>query len=261
MWCKNCRQDTPGIRSAEKPGIRCGRCGGAIGPEPAPAATTRPAFDTGHPAEIGLDLGGPRAAATSFEDWQLDQNVRSLEARLGAHRHRDSGPHFTPPASRQPVYRFDAAHTRVPEPLGYRRRMRVDRPARRSGLLAQAAIWLGLVTLGAGGGLFGWSAITDDFAYGRIGVFVAAGGAAVFLVGIVLLLERIWRNSRFAVQKLRQLDGQLRQLEQTTTMLGVSHGSPSQAFYSHMADGANPHLLLADLKGQIDMLAMNFARR
>jgi hypothetical protein len=259
MWCKNCRQDTPGMRSADKPGMRCGRCGGAVGPDAAGEA--RAPQDAGHPAEIGLDLGGARAATTSFDDWQLDQNVRSLEARLGTYRHRDSGPHFTPPASREPIYRFDAAHSRVPEPMGYQRRMRLDRPARRSGLVAQIAIWLGLVTLATGGGLFGWSAITDEFAFARIGVLVAIGGAAIFLVGIVLLLERIWRNSRFAVQKLRQLDGQIRQLEQTTTMMGVAHGSPSQAFYSHLADGANPHLLLADLKGQIDMLAMNFARR
>ncbi len=259
MWCKNCRQDTPGIRAADKPGMRCGRCGNALGAEP--TGGTRPAHDASHPAEIGLDLGGARATATSFEDWQLDQNVRSLEARLGTHRRRDSGPHFTPPASREPVYRFDTAHTRVPEPLGYRRRMRLDRPARRSGLVAPVAIWLGLVALATGGGLFGWSAITDEFALSRIGVPIAMAGAALFLVGLVLMLERIWRNSRFAVQKLRQLDGQIRQLEQTTTMMGVAHGSPSQAFYSHMADGANPQLLLADLKGQIDMLAMNFARR
>lgn len=259
MWCKNCRQDTPGIRSAAKPGMCCGRCGGAFGAEATSGA--RPVHDANHPAEIGLDLGGPRATATSFEDWQLDQNVRSLEARLGTHRRRDSGPHFTPPASREPVYRFDAAHTRVPEPLGYRRRMRLDRPARRSGALAQISIWLGLAALATGGGLLGWSAIADEFAWGRIGIPVVAAGASMFLVGLVLMLERIWRNSRFAVQKLRQLDGQIRQLEQTTTMLGVAHGSPSQAFYSHMADGANPQLLLADLKGQIDMLAMNFARR
>ncbi len=259
MWCKNCRQDTPGIRSDDKPGIRCGRCGGSQGQAP----SSRPAGDARHPAEIGLDLGGSGSATMSYEDWELDQNVRSLEARLGAHRRRDSGPHFTPPASREPIYRFDAVHSRVPQPmgLGYQRRMRVDRPARRSSLIAQFAIWLGLITLTTGGGLYGWSVIAEDAAFARVGIPVAAAGVAVFLVGLVLLIERIWRNSRFAVQKLRQLDGQIRQLEQTTTMLGVAHGSPSQAFYSHLADGANPQMLLADLKGQIDMLAMNFARR
>jgi hypothetical protein len=107
----------------------------------------------------------------------------------------------------------------------------------------------------------GWSAFANRGELWQFGVPIASVGGGVFLVGLVWQLERIWRNSRFAVQKLRQLDSQLRQLEQTTSMLGVTHGSPSQAFYSHMAEGANPHLLLADLKGQIDLLARNFARR
>ena len=142
-----------------------------------------------------------------------------------------------------------------------RRRMRTDRPARRSSVLAHCVLWLGLATLAAGSGLLGWSVVEERSDLWHLGVPLAAGGVGVFLVGLVWQLERIWRNSRFAVQKLRQLDSQLRQLEHTTSMLGVTHGPSSQAFYSHMAEGANPHLLLADLKGQIDLLATKFARR
>jgi hypothetical protein len=32
------------------------------------------------------------------------------------------------------------------------------------------------------------------------------------------------------------------------------------AFYSHLADGASPQLLLTDLKSQLDLLAMKMAR-
>ncbi len=53
----------------------------------------------------------------------------------------------------------------------------------------------------------------------------------------------------------------MQQLERTTSMLGVTHGSASQAFYTHLAEQAHPQMLLADLKGQIDLLAMNFAGR
>lgn len=259
MWCKNCRQDTPGIRSARQPGLRCGRCGGALTGDPAPAAAQMP--ESGHPAEIGIDLGGPRQRAQAFEEWELDQNLRSLEARLGPWRRQDSGPHFVPPPSRAPVYRFDAAHPGVPQPPSARRKMRLDRPARRTSLMAHGLLWLGLVTLAAGGGVLGFSVFGQQPMLWQYGIPVAACGGGVFLIGLVWQLERIWRNSRFAVQKLRQLDDQLRQLEHTTSMLGVTHGSSSQAFYSHMAEGANPHMLLADLKGQIDLLAMNFARR
>jgi hypothetical protein len=238
--------------------MRCGRCGGALG---ADAAATSSAPESGHPAEIGLDLGGPKSSMTSFEDWELDQNLRSLEARLGPWNRHHQAHHTSPMASRAPQYRFDAAHHAPPQPQLTRRRMRTDRPARRSSVLAHCVLWVGLTVLAGGGGLLGWAAFTNRVDLWQIGVPVASGGCGVFLVGLVWQIERIWRNSRFAVQKLRQLDTQLRQLEQTTSMLGMTHGSASQAFYSHMADGANPHMLLADLKGQIDLLAMNFSRR
>lgn len=258
MWCKNCRQDTPGIRSPRQPGLRCGRCGGVLAPgEGASTANAEPA----HPAEVGLDLGtGPGANATSFEDWELDQNLRSLEARFGPWQRRHAA-HSAPQASRKPVWRFDAPHMTAPQPQMTRRRQRLDRPARRSNILAHAVVWLGLLSLVGGGGVLGWSMFESRPDVWKLGLPITAGGGGVFLFGLVWQLERIWRNSRFAVQKLRQLDSQLRQLEHTTSMLGVTHGSASQAFYSHLADGANPNLLLADLKGQIDLLAMNFARR
>ncbi len=258
MWCKNCRQDTPGIRSPRQSGMRCGRCGAGL----VSNDDTEPgAHDSGHPAEVGIDLEtGPSASTRSYEDWELDQNLRSLEARFGPWQRRHAA-HAEPQASRQPQWRFDAPHMSIPRPQTARRRRRADRPARRSSLVAHSVVWLGLLTLVAGGGVLGWSLSEGRPDLWNLGLTIAAGGGGVFLVGLVWQLERIWRNSRFAVQKLRQLDSQIRQLEHTTSMLGVTHGSASQAFYSHMADGANPNLLLADLKGQIDMLAMNFARR
>jgi hypothetical protein len=41
----------------------------------------------------------------------------------------------------------------------------------------------------------------------------------------------------------------------------MTHSSAAQAFYAHMADQASPYLLLADLKGQLDLVARSMARR
>ena len=54
---------------------------------------------------------------------------------------------------------------------------------------------------------------------------------------------------------------QLDDLRQTTSLLGSNHGSAAQAFYAHLAQGANPQMLLADLKGQLDLLAIRMAQR
>jgi hypothetical protein len=61
------------------------------------------------------------------------------------------------------------------------------------------------------------------------------------------------------VAKLDQVDSQLDELRTVTRLLGSAHHSPAGAFYSHLADGAGPGLLLTDLKSQLDLLAMKLA--
>ena len=90
---------------------------------------------------------------------------------------------------------------------------------------------------------------------------MTVAGLVWLVLGIVLQLERIWQNSRHAVRKLDQVKSQLNHLERTTTMLGTTHGSAAQAFYAHMAEQADPQYLLADLKGQLDLLALSISRR
>lgn len=120
---------------------------------------------------------------------------------------------------------------------------------------------MGLIAGVGGVSVLAWSVAESRGDLWNIGISAIVAGGVVFLLGLVLQLERIWHNSRFAIHKLRQIDTHLQDLERTTASLGVTHGSASQAFYSHMAEQANPQLLLSDLKGQIDLLAMNFARR
>ncbi len=89
-----------------------------------------------------------------------------------------------------------------------------------------------------------------------IGLPVAIGGQIALLIGLILQLERLWHDSRHAADRLKAVDEQLHDLKTTTTLLGTGHASPGGAFYAHMADGAGPHLLLTDLKGQLDLLAL-----
>jgi hypothetical protein len=94
-----------------------------------------------------------------------------------------------------------------------------------------------------------------------MGLPIAVGGQVVLLLGLALQLERIGQGSRKAADKLEHVDEQLHNLHQATTMLGNTHGSASQAFYTHLAEGANPQMLLADVKSQLDMLAMRMAQQ
>lgn len=268
MWCKHCRQDTPSIRSASRHGLCCGRCGVPLSGETEPDNTTAGRADgraegSRHPAEVGLDLDAPSplGTGTRFEDWRLDQDVKALQARIQPWRSHRGPRRAVPVGNRRPQWRFDAAHAPVARPHKPKRRVSADNTSRRTPTFTNSALLLGLMACVGGVAVLGWSVSEARGDFWNVGLSSTVAGGVVFLLGLVLQLERIWYNSRFAVHKLRQIDSHLQDLERTTASLGVTHGTASQAFYSHMADQAHPHLLLADLKGQIDLLARSFAGR
>lgn len=117
---------------------------------------------------------------------------------------------------------------------------------------------MGLV---CGGILIGWSAVTGRGELWSIGLPVLFAGQVALVLGLLTQLERLWRHSRTAVAKLENVDRQVHQLHVTTSLIGSGSHSPGGAFYSHLAGGANPDLLLSDLKGQLDLLAMKLSQR
>ena len=83
----------------------------------------------------------------------------------------------------------------------------------------------------------------------------------MLLIGLVLQINCLWSDNRAAVAKLNDVDEQLGELKVTTTLLGTSQGPGASVFYSHFAGGASPQLLLADLKSQLDLLAIKLAQQ
>ena len=86
-------------------------------------------------------------------------------------------------------------------------------------------------------------------------------GQAGLILGLVLQLDGLWTTSRSTAAALSELDGELKNVRQATSLLSTSHSSGAQSFYLHLAEGASPQLLLADLKGQMDLLAQQMARK
>lgn len=76
------------------------------------------------------------------------------------------------------------------------------------------------------------------------------------LIGLVLQLDRFWHDNHHTAAKLDEVDEKLHDLKTTATLMNTIHGPSSAAFYTHLAGGANPQLLLNDLKSQLDLLAM-----
>jgi uncharacterized membrane protein YidH (DUF202 family) len=273
MWCKKCRQDVPSVPS--KSGrLRCLRCGTFVANDTTAESTVNVASGVGAMADCGLELdaGAPTRSKPSldFDDWDLDPDLRSFKNARHAAKVREY-PTVPPRAT---SYRIDGAHPTTLawqptafEPVPQMMQFAEERPserhetAKRASWLAWAVMSLGLMAFTCGGVLLGWSFMSSRPDLWNLGMPVTVAGQIMLLVGLVLQLERIWQNNRYAVDKLEEVDERLADIKHSQSLLRVSHSSPAQAFYTHMAEGANPSLLLADLKGQLDLLAVKLAER
>jgi len=165
-------------------------------------------------------------------------------------------------------FRVDGSHAGPPEwhgrlrrkkPAGHRKRpLQVKQETvgeGTAGLSVWTAVSLGVMLLVCGGILLVWSMLAARPELWNIGLPVAVAGQVALVVGLVLQLDRLWHHNRHTAAKLDNVDEQLHDLRSAAAMLTTSHSSPATAFYSHFTNGASPQMLLADLKGQLDLLA------
>lgn len=236
----------------------CPRCGEGL---PADSADPAVAPSSGP----GKPEAAEAAANPPLDDgWDLGQQLQHIERVLGSGeaRARQSAA-----VGRQEVARLDLAH---PGPAPWhpsladktaRTRKRKSRQSSSAlAVLTWAALSLGTTTFVCGGILLGWSLVAGRQELWTLGLPIALGGQIALLIGLVLQLDRLWHDSRHAAAKLDDVDEQLHDLKTATTMLGTSHSSPASAFYSHLSHGASPQLLLADLKSQLDLLAVKIGQ-
>ncbi len=205
----------------------------------------------------------PTAAASGpapYDGWELDEQLRHIERVLMTNKLRGE------PATggEHEVSRADSPHAGVPawhvhpasRPVA---RPPARKPARRGrglGLLIGLAMTLGPLAVVGGGCLLGWSRWMGRPDLAIFAAPTAMAGQVVVILGLMLQLRRLGRDSRQAAGKLDRLDEDIHELRTTTTLLGTTHGPSAAAFYAHLADGASPRILLSDLKSQLDILAM-----
>ena len=205
------------------------------------------------------------SSGITFDSWEFDEQLRHIGRRLRS-GHENGGK--VEAQVRREITRLDPPHLNAPswhvpekaspKPL-HRKPRRRAQTAKSSGSLAWSALSVGTMVLVCGAILLVWAVASDRGELWAVGLPAAVIGQVVLLIGLVLQLDRLWRDSRAAAARLSKVDVQLHELRTTTTLMGTSGASPGSAFYSHLAGGASPHLLLNDLKGQLDLLAMKIS--
>jgi len=254
MWCKHCRQDVPGIASESDARPRCARCSRAAGDidvAAAPAHRTGTATDGIHGAEdlvaaaIALATDPP-PPAIDLDDWVFDEDLE-LVRRLASKR-KDP---FSPEPNKLPPA------MNILHPATARPRPRTAGSPRNS-WVAWTLLALGMMAFAFGAVLLGWSLLAERQELWSLGLPIALAGQFPLLLGLILLLDGLWQNHRQTTDQLDWVDERLVGLDHSAGP--ISGHVPAPSFYSHLAAGASPQLLLADVKSQLDLLAVRMTR-
>jgi hypothetical protein len=259
MWCSHCQQDVPAVASRDGlNALHCVRCESLLAGTASPAHRPIPQGIeplTTLPEQVTVEqlLQPPLPQ----EDWQLEAELRYVERLAQAWRDAPPCEPAPLPEEASALHRSDRGHTqsKITEPP------EATSAKPRFANLAWTSLSLGVMTFVCGGVLLAWSAIGHRQELWSIGLPLTLFGQAGLILGLVLQLETLWQTNRATSQTLQSLDGELNELRHSTTLLTQSRSTPSQSFYLHLSEGASPHLLLADLKGQLDLLSEQMSKR
>jgi hypothetical protein len=266
MWCSNCQQETPGVANATSGRIVCSRCQQPMQKGKSPYATR--ICDDG----IALDepataqTSAPSAAAPAFrtDDWAARQRVRTAVRELrrpnptmsnspnqfAADRRR-----FDPPQDLfAQIENVTTPTIATLAPQSFTVDLAQNQNAG-SQLVAWLIVTIGVLALTGGVGLIAWSLSTAQMLYWNYAIGLAMAGQGTLIFGLVLVISRLWRSSRYSVAKLQDVHVRLGQLQQSSETLAATRTGSAPAFYADLVRGASPHVMLANLKGQVDQLA------
>jgi hypothetical protein len=124
-----------------------------------------------------------------------------------------------------------------------------------SQVIAWLVVTIGVIALTGGVGLIAWSLSTAQMLYWNYAIGLAMAGQGTLIFGLILVISRLWRSSRYSAAKLQDVHVRLGQLQQSSETLAATRTGSAPAFYADLVRGASPHVMLANLKGQVDQLA------
>ena len=223
MWCSTCHQDVPGVAHAASGRIVCSRC-------QQPMRSKKPA----HAARIcdeGIELDEPPAAAVAAAPRRFAPTTgppgsaraarpRAATADTAASQRRPAPFRaITGGSIRRKICSANSSTTIARRRRTHRRRSqpRTQSRAHRSEpdrRLAHRAVrhrsrWPAASASSPG------RYPTQQMLYWNLALGLTLGGQGTLILGLVLVVSRLWRNSRYAAGKLQEVHARLGQLQHT----------------------------------------------
>jgi hypothetical protein len=253
MWCSHCHQEVPAVASATGKSTVCSRC--------------RRELKFTHSngvLDVGIDL--TMAAPSAHEEATRRNTFVNEETKLKLRRlgHKLHTP-YAQPISLEGSHFWERLEVGVSEASPQLRDITkhsiVDSTSERPADNWFLSFLLAIGVFGFLGGAASliWSAAFNRTYVWQWGLTVTLAAEGLLIVGLTWMALRLWRNSRRLNRQLSAVDEQLDEIHELAGALSASRMSASQHYYQHFSPVANPHMLVANLRGQIDQLAERMA--
>ncbi len=195
------------------------------------------------------------AIPLDWDDWELDDDLRQAKriaqsAAGGAHTNTSSF-----------ASQFEPAQPQISPAVATVRHRPVSTNLHTPSVLSWAVLLASLIVFFCGAVLIGWSFFDNQPDLWKWGAPLTLLGQLGWVVGMMLQVERLWQRHREVVESVGEMEVRIAELNETTAQLAAARAAAAPSFYAHLAEGAAPQLLLADLKGQLDLLARQLDRR
>lgn len=247
--------------------VQCARCQHEIG---SPKSQDRsPVTDAGINADAGIDLRSfdkaetfqPPHAPIDSGGFEADAHLRALTRKLCKPSSSEgTSSEFVGGSAHEMLQhlRFDQSEDHfvdqqsVIQPMNHLRRAQ---PEERKQTVSWLTTAIGTIGLVGGAGLMGWSIAIGSSRLWAPGLALALVGQGILILGLVKLVTHLWKHGRQSSQTLGEVQTQLGEISQMAEQLVAMRNTSAPAFYADLARGANPQMLLTNLKGQLDQLA------
>ena len=223
------------------------------------------------PSDAGIALESfDRPAAADLAppvDWleqeQTRSRLREIDRKLNASQATNAGVAVTPSVDRPWT---EAAPTLATTDVPLRSVARqaaaeptVGRSRTPTSWLLSLLLTSGVICFGVGASMLAWSAAFQLPQLWQQGMSVTIGAEGLLILSLTWMAARLWRNGRRVNRQLHGVDRQLAEIEQLTGTLAGNQLASSQHYYHHFGQVASPHLLVANLQGQVDLMASRLA--
>lgn len=298
MWCRSCQQDVPAFLSpTEDDRYCCAKCGGdiqrngftnqlrATNGTVQPSPVVNPSIEgfSSDPKALDDIVTNLEPDASSrritIDDWDNEEEWREAERLVGgspnltgqsldslASNTADKSPPTIDPWNAELVSAFSETknffHGSLdsPKPAIFSNVGLQSNVEHRSPVIAWTLLSLGLLVFVCGVILLIWGNASNRDDLWGLGLPLAIFGQAGLLIGLILQLDGLWQSNRATTTSLGQLDHRLNEVKHATTMLTTTHSAPARSLQAHLAQDASPQIILANLKDQLDMLAIKISR-